>query len=274
MQSKFLVLVQFFHKWCSSGFGIFLLKLAYENLTLTHRNYGTSFFFYPLVSIKLIGYFAFLVALQACLCGSLLTIYEAVLSSVYLSKRLDRLRDRVFQFFTSSRSQASQKRLTRKIGQLCKDYNRVLRSQKEINGHFAVTLDFVMMLLVYFLVWPALLIFEPRPGEKIVQMVFFVNNYLIVIVSIALIFYYNSIFLGSNRTFLQSLLFIRKFADLKSSVALMNIHLLNPETTSLSFNYRHLCNFTSKFLFYASIELFWASSESALYVPFRIQKAI
>ena len=187
MQSIFLLLVQVLHKWSGLGFGLFILKFAYENVMLTQ--FRSPAFFYSLLLIKLIGYCAFLVSFQSCLCTILVTVYEVILSSNYLANRLDVLTDQIFELIASRRPE--EKRLLKMGSQLCKHYNRVLQDHRHISRHFMDSHDFPAVLVAYFVVWPALIIFEPAPAEKLPIIVFYVTNHLIVTVAFSVIVYYN-----------------------------------------------------------------------------------
>ena len=63
MQARLLPFVRFLHVWCSSGFTLFLLFLAYQNVLITGKFETVLFYF--IVFIKLAGYSAFIVSMQS-----------------------------------------------------------------------------------------------------------------------------------------------------------------------------------------------------------------
>lgn len=252
MQSRFLIFVRVFHKFLSVTFGLFILKLAYENVQAT-KQFEVPSLFNLVVLIKVISYFAFLASFQSCLCTIFVPIYEVILSSHYLSHRLDALTEQVFHLFSSRRSLANQKSLARKISLITRNYNQVLRNQKEMDGHFFDSLVFPPVMLVYCLVYPALIIFEPRPDKKLPYIIFYVINYVIIELTLGVLTHYMTRFLNSNQRFVRSLRYLCKHTDLRSTIKMMNIHLLNQQTTFYSFNFRHFYNYTFEFLIYVSI---------------------
>ena len=249
LQLKFLNFVRVFGAYFSGSFFLFFLKMAYDNVLITTKFSST--FLYTIVAIKLAGHLALYVSFAATVVNVFISFYEIMLGCQFLSFRLDDLTEQILNLL-STKKKIGTRFLNNRMQVLSLSYSEVLRLQAQMNRHFDQALKFPLVILVFGIVYPALVIFEPRPDEKKLVIAFYCINHFFINFFVFIIVYFNTKFLNSNQSFLGSLRFVSKYAGLKTSIKVMNIHLLNPEPKRYSFTFRHIYPYTFDFFIHVS----------------------
>lgn len=189
-QLKYLTIVNFSHYYFSAVFGLFILKMFYDNLAFTsHHHYGW------IVGVKAVAYALFFIAFQSCTLAFFLNLYEIVLGSKYLTNRLNDLSDRIWQLFDDEALSQNRRYINKMLLQISNDYNTVLRFQRGMNRHFGSVLKFLFALCVFVIIYPALVLFESDKKKLIVY--FYCVNYVSLLLLFGLICVYNNLFLFS-----------------------------------------------------------------------------
>lgn len=251
LQLKLLSFLRFFQGYFSVTFFLFFIKMTYDNVLFTPK-FELPFLYDTVVVIKVIGHLIFYVCLVCCTLNIFISFYEVMLACQFLSTRLD-IAERILNLLSGTRKRGNLKRLlNNEITALSKNYNEILRLQNRMSRHFDQALNFPAIILIFGLVYPALLIFEPTPEQKKLILTFYSVNYVSTNLFVFAIVFYNTKFLNSNRSFLGSLLFISKYTNLKSSIKLLNIHLLNPEPALYSFGYKGIYSYSFNFFIHVS----------------------
>lgn len=254
LQLKLITFVRVFCTYFSISFFLFFLKMIYDNVLFTTK-FESSFLYYTIVMIKVAGYLAFYISFASSTLNVFISFYEVMLGCQFLSNRLDDLNDRILDLFSTKKKRGN-RFLNNEIAILSLSYNKIFRLQAQMNRHFDEATIFPLVVLIFGIVYPALVIFEPRPDENKLRLGFYLINHTALNALVFIIVYYNTKFMNSNRIFVRSLLFLSKYANLKSSIKMANIHMLNSAPMLYSFTFRRFYSYSFNFFIYVSHTFF------------------
>ena len=112
---------------------------------------------------------------------------EISVASIFLANCLDSLKEKI-QRYIRSKWFAVENSLPRKVKELknqeqfkssLDDYNFIIVLQRNINHHFSKTLYFTIFILMFTVIFPALILFQQK--DKIVLKIFFAINYVMIL---------------------------------------------------------------------------------------------
>ena len=276
-QLKWLRFVSIFYYSCIWAFLLFFMKMAYDNIKST-TVFQFTCYFEVVILIKFICYTVFFISFQSSgLRVFIVIFYEAIVSCNYLTNRLNDQIDQIFNLFLKKKFPNS-KYINKKVLNLIENYIQIIESQKHMNRHFDQTLQFFACFPLFFILYSALILFEP--DKKQLTTYFYLFNYISIFITFCFVFYYctrlanavsilfmnicsldifqsllkNILFFFKNQNFCCSLTYLSKYITcVKTSIKVPNIHALN-KPNQFSFNFRQFYTFTYKFLIIMMIE--------------------
>lgn len=194
-QIKYLKTINTTFKFLVVTFSLFVSKMAYDNIYLNNLTNSDGLFInYLLIVIKIIGYLLFSIALMTYLLTDRLGMNELIVSSVYLSNRLEDLIDEILELF--SNDQYQNRNYVDKEGiRICQNYADILKYRFEMEQHFNRTLNFLLVLFLFDIIYPAIIILDQNKNKSMIF--FYISNYLIILSNLFSLFYFNTKFLNS-----------------------------------------------------------------------------
>lgn len=193
IQKKYMNIAFLTSIYFNVSFGLFILKLAYDNLKSTFK-FDSLFIDTFIILVKIVFFILFLIAFNKVTLSTFVTFLEMILASRFLSNRLDDLTDQILNLFSNNQFM-KKSLLNRKISNFSKDYNSLLITRSKIRKHFNKTLSFLNIILIFDIIYPALIIFEP--DKKKLELVFYATNYVCINLMFGSIVYNNYKFLCS-----------------------------------------------------------------------------
>ena len=187
-QRRYLNVVNFMHKYTAALFGLFILKMFFDNLntSTSHQQYRS------IVAVKAVGYALFFIAFQSCALSFFVNLYEFILGANYLRHRLNDLSDELFELTTDEGLAENGLYVKQTMLRIARNYNSVLGFQQAIERHVSSTLKFVFAAMLFTVIYPALVLFESDKKQLIVY--FYCMNYLSLVLLFGLVIIFTSTF--------------------------------------------------------------------------------
>ena len=245
----------------NAGFLLYSLVSASFVLYLFLDNLDASFgaLFYA----QLVLYLLLFLVLRSSVTRILLNCFEIILGTFYLTNRLNKLKttnlglsrhlSKNEQNATEQKSE-SQKHLQLQVLSVLNEYNEIVTAQKYMNLHADKSLTIFIVILVFSVVYPSLLLFDEN--QSIASIVFYVANYVCVLIFLYPITHFNERFLVENKRFVDSFSFIARFkSNPSTSLKILSVYTLNNRNQTLSFNFRSIFAFNMPFFAFVGIPL-------------------
>ena len=187
LQIKFLRLVSILNNFYILAFGLFFMKMAYDNIK-SMAVFQFTCYLEVVISIKIICYTVFFISFQSSTLRVLIVmIYEPIVSCNYLTNRLNDQIDQISNLFLNKKFSNS-KYLNKKVLNVIENYIQIIESQKHMNRHFDQTLQFFACCLLFFILYPALILFEQ--DKKQLTIYFYLINYFFIFIIFCFVFYF------------------------------------------------------------------------------------
>ena len=155
------------HRYFFVSIAGYMVKFAVENPTI-RIEYGVWFF------LKLVLCFALFYIQQSGLLRIFLTLDEMNLSCFYLANYLNTLM-RKLQSVTDL--PVKQRILSNQIREALSHYNRIIRMQRQLNGHFEQTFLIYFTFCIFTVLYPIAILFETDPAMIVSNTL----NYLMIV---------------------------------------------------------------------------------------------
>lgn len=230
----------------------FVLYLFLDSLD---SSYGVLF------GLKLALNLLLFLVLRSSVTRILLNCFEIILGIFYLTNRLKKLKatnldlSRHLSRSAQRREEPkweSRTRLRQQALSVLGEYNEIVTAQRYMNLHANKSLTIFIVILVFSVIYPSLLLFDEN--QSIASIVFYVANYICILIFLYPIVDFNHRFLVENKRFVDSFCFIAPFKSSASTrLKILSVYTINNPNQTLSFNFRSIFAFNFPFFAFVGI---------------------
>ena len=208
-QLKIFKFVNLICKFYIFTIGLLFAKNCYDivkntSFTLIWLDYLVNF-------IKILSSVWFFISFSSIVMRFLVYFSEILICSKYLSNRLDDQLDEMTKLFKKDRILINRKYINNKFIDLINNYNLIIRDHSFFNTHFNETMTSLIALLIFTVLYPALVLNEPDKKGNLFLLIFHISDLLLIYSELVALFYFSGSFLKKVKYQLIEFKIVNKF---------------------------------------------------------------